>query len=151
MNNEVVKHTLDIELRALVEDTSTLGTGAGTDQVGEETTTEARVDISGVTGVDGLVAARELGLVTTLGLSLLDGHSVGNGPLNVSMAPLGVEVARDHATGLVVGDRGCDSHGGESKNNGADGELHLECIKDCKSLRIIKKVDRVLEMFLEDG
>ena len=66
------EHTLSIELGALVEDTSTIGTRARADQVGEETTTKTGVNISGVTSVGGLVAARQLSLVTTLGLSLLN-------------------------------------------------------------------------------
>lgn len=74
------KHTLSIELGALVEDTSTIGTGARADQVGEEATTKAGVDISSVTSVGGLVAARQLSLVTTLGLGLFDGHAAGNVP-----------------------------------------------------------------------
>lgn len=51
-------HTLKIELGALVEDTSTLGTRARADQVGEDPTTQTGVDTGGVTGIGSLVAAR---------------------------------------------------------------------------------------------
>lgn len=50
-------HTLKIELGALVEDTNTIGTRATADQVGEDATTQTGVDIGGVTGVSGFVAA----------------------------------------------------------------------------------------------
>lgn len=55
---EDMVHTLKIELGALVEDTSTLGTRARADQVGEDPTTQTGVDTGGVTGVGSLVAAR---------------------------------------------------------------------------------------------
>ena len=108
---------LDIELGALVEDTSTGGTGASTDQVGEGTAEDTGVDIGGVTGVDGLVAARELGLVTTLGLGLLDGEVTGDGEARL----------------LVLGlSGGSGSEGSEAEEDSGDGELHFECggIKD---------------------
>jgi hypothetical protein len=115
------KHTLSIELGALVEDTSTVSTGARADQVGQETTTKARVDISGVTGVGGLVAARQLSLVTALGLGLLDSHAAGDVPADTILV-LG---AKAIGTGGLVGRKG-DSQGGEAKENGADGELHFD-------------------------
>jgi hypothetical protein len=115
------KHTLSIELGALVEDTSTVSTGARADQVGKETTTKARVDISGVTGVGGLVAARQLSLVTALGLGLLDSHAAGDVPADTILV-LG---AKAIGTGGLVGRKG-DSQGGEAKENGADGELHFD-------------------------
>lgn len=115
------KHTCSIELGALAEDTSTFGTGARADQVGQQATTKARVDISGVTGVGGLVAARKLSLVTTLGLGLVDSHAAGNVPADATLV-LG---AKAIGAGGLVG-RKSDSQGGEAKENGADGELHFD-------------------------
>jgi hypothetical protein len=115
-----VGHTLSVQLGALVEDTDTIGTGASTDQVGQKTATEARVDISGVTGVGSLVTARELSLVTTLGLGLLDSHAAGDGEADVAT--------------LLVLDARLSGHGssqrGESDGNSGDGELHFEGGKD---------------------
>lgn len=103
--------TLDIELGALVEDTETLGTGTGTDQVGEGSAEEARVDIGGVTGVGGDVAARELSLVTTLGLGLLDSQVTGDGEARLATLSLS---------------GGGSSEGSEAKEDSGDGELHCE-------------------------
>jgi hypothetical protein len=121
---------LDIQLGALVEDTETIGAGATSDQVSEEATTETGVDVGGVTGVDGLVAARELSLVTTLGLGLLDGHALGDGEANTTVL-LGLEGLGGHGSG----------HGGEGKSNGGQRELHFE-YGELKSV-VFKKVDRV--------
>ena len=106
-----MKLTLDIELGALVEDTSTLGTGASTDQVGEGTAEEAGVDIGGVTGVGGDVAARELSLVTTLGLGLLDSQVTRDG--EARLATLGL-------SGSGSGE------GSKADEDSGDGELHCE-------------------------
>jgi len=110
--------TLNVELGALIEDTSTLSTGTGTDQVGEEAASKAGVDIGGVTGVGGLVAAGKLSLVTALGLSLLDGHAVRNVPADV--ATLCLEAV---GAGLVGKS---SSQGGEGEGDSGQRELHFE-------------------------
>lgn len=119
------EHTLSIELGALVEDTSTIGTGVRADQVREEATTKTGVDISGVTSVGGLVAAKQLSLVITLGLGLLDGHAAENVPADaILVLVLGAEAIG--AGGLVGGQS--DSQSGEAKENGAERELHFDGI-----------------------
>jgi hypothetical protein len=109
-----VKLTLNIQLGALVEDTSTLGTGASADQVAQKTSTKTLVDISGVMGVGSPVTARELSLVTALGLSLLDGHALGDGEANVA----GLLVLHARLSGHGSGQRG------ESDGNSGNRELH---------------------------
>ena len=106
--------TLGIQLGALVEDTSTISTGAGTNQVGEEAAADARVDIGGVTGVGGPVAAGELSLVTALGLCLRDGHALGDLPANIVVLVLKAGHGRQS-----------DSHGGESEGESGQRELHF--------------------------
>lgn len=101
--------TLGVELGALVEDTKALGTRAGTDEVGESARKNAGVDIGGVTSVGGRVAARELSLVTTLGLGLLDGQAVRDGEARSS---------------LLSGDGSGKASKGE--DSGGESELHLE-------------------------
>ena len=122
-----VQLTLGVELGALVEDTSASCTGASTDQVGQDTTTETRVDVGGVTGVGGFVAARELSLVTTLGLTLLNGHTVGDGPLDVAVAAVAgrATVLGLHAIAHVLSGHG-SSQGGEGEDDGAQRELHCD-------------------------
>jgi hypothetical protein len=106
---------LDVELGALVEDTNTVGTGASTDQVAEGAAEDAGVDVGGVTSVGGLVAARELSLVTTLGLGLLDGHSIGN-------LEAGTLVALDR---VVQGlSRGSGGEASQGEDDSGDSELH---------------------------
>ena len=115
----MVKPTLSTELGALVEDTETGGTGARADEVGEGTGEDARVDVGGITGVGSLVAARELSLVTTLGLSLLDSQVVGNGEAR-STAVLVLDTIGDVLSGHGSGEAG------EGEDNGGESELHLE-------------------------
>lgn len=122
----MVELTLNTELGALVEDTETGGTGARADEVGEGTGEDARVDVGGVTGVGGLVAARELSLVTTLGLSLLDSHVVGNTEANVGVALVADTVAATSATG-GGSSRGKSVDGGsEAEDKSGDRELHCD-------------------------
>lgn len=109
---------LEIELGALVEETETVSTGAGADQVAEGAAEHARVDIGGVTGVGGLVAARELSLVTTLGLSLLDSEVVGNRELDVGVTLVGDTVAS------AGGRRKGSDSGGKAEDNSGESELH---------------------------
>lgn len=117
------KPTRSIELGALVEDTSTIGTRAGTDQVGEETTSKAGVDVGSVTGVGGLVAAGQLGLVTALGLGLLDGHAVGDVPAD-GIAVLGAETVLAAGESVLVGSG--SSQGRDGEDNGGQRELHVD-------------------------
>lgn len=109
---------LEIELGALVEETETVSTGAGADQVAEGAAEDARVDIGGVTSVGGLVAAGELSLVTTLGLSLLDGEVIGDRELDV-----GVALVADTVSSTSGGRESSDS-GGEAEDNSGESELH---------------------------
>lgn len=115
----IVNLTLEVELGALVEDTKAGSTRAGTDEVGEGAGEDARVDVGGVTGVSGLVAARELSLVTTLGLGLLDSQAVGNGEARsatVLVLETIVHVLSGHGSGEAS----------EGEDNGGESELHLE-------------------------
>jgi hypothetical protein len=108
---------LEIQLGALVEETETGSTGARADEVAEGTAEHARVDIGGVTGVGGLVAARELSLVTTLGLGLLDGHVVGNGELDVGVALVGDTVGVTLAASVGTSGGQSVGSGGKTENN----------------------------------
>ena len=126
----LVQLTLGVELGALVEDTSASGTGTSTDQVGQDTTTETRVDVGGVTGVGGLVAARELSLVTTLGLSLLHSHVVRDRELDIGVAlvvdAVGVaSTAGVGAGGVATGRQGSN---GASKAEDKSGQSELHCV-----------------------
>ena len=114
----MVELTLGIELGALVEETETGGTRASTDEVGEGASEDARVDVGGVTGVGGLVAARELSLVTTLGLGLLDSQVVGNREARSTVLVL-------DTIGHVLSGHG-SGEAGEGEDNGGESELHLE-------------------------
>jgi hypothetical protein len=115
-----------VELGALVEETKASSTGAGADQVAEGTAEDTRVDIGGVTGVDGLVAARKLGLVTALGLSLLDGHVVGDSEANVSVALVANAIGVTDATSGGRSRRKSVGSGSEAENNGGERELHCD-------------------------
>jgi hypothetical protein len=117
---------LDVELGALVEETKAGSTGARADQVAEGTAEHAGVDVGGVTGVDGLVAARELGLVTALGLSLLDGHVVGDSEANVGVTLVADTVAVASATGVGATRGKSVSGGSEAEDNSGERELHCD-------------------------
>jgi hypothetical protein len=117
---------LEVELGALVEESEARSTGAGADQVAESTAEHAGVDVGGVTGVDGLVAARELSLVTTLGLSLLDGHVVRDSEANVGVALVADTVAVTSATGGGTSRRKSVDGGSEAEDNSGDRELHCD-------------------------
>lgn len=118
------RHTLQRELGALVEETETLAARAGADEVAESTGEDALVNVGGVTGVGGLVAAGELGLVTALLGGLLDGDVVGDREADLAVA-LAVVVG-EVAVGVAVADgRGQSSDGGsEGHDSSGDGELH---------------------------
>lgn len=53
----------------------------------ESTRKDPGADVGGISSVGSVVTARELRLVTTLGLSLLDGQAVGDREANLAMAP----------------------------------------------------------------
>lgn len=65
--------TVEGQLAALVEETETLGAGAAANEAREKTTQDTRVDVGGVTGVGGLVAAGQDRVFTADSLALLDG------------------------------------------------------------------------------
>jgi hypothetical protein len=65
--------TLDVKLRALVKETKTTGPGTSTGNVAEGTGKNPRVNVGGISSPGSVVTTRELCLVTTLSLSLLDG------------------------------------------------------------------------------
>jgi hypothetical protein len=117
---------LQIQLGALVEETQAVGTGASTDQVAEGTAEHARVDIGGVTGVGGLVAARELSLVTALGLSLLDSHVIGDREADLGVALVGDTVGIANTTGRGADGRQSSDGGSEAEESGQS-ELHCDC------------------------
>jgi hypothetical protein len=116
---------LEVELGALVEETETVSTGAGADEVAEGAAEHARVDIGGVTGVGGLVTARELGLVTTLRLSLLDSHVIGDREADVGVPLVGDTVGVALTTGGGADRRKSSDSGGEGQDSG-DSELHCD-------------------------
>jgi hypothetical protein len=116
------KRTLEVELGALVEQTETLCARSTTDEVLEGTGEDTLVDIGNVTGVGGLVAARELSLVTTLLGSLLDGHVVRNGEADVGVALVANTIAS--SVSIVLGQ---GSHrDGESEDSSAQRKLHCD-------------------------
>ena len=117
---------LEIQLGALVEQTQTVRAGAAGDQVAEGATEHAGVDIGGVTGVGGLVAAGELSLVTALGLSLLDGHVIGDREADLGVALVSNTVAVANTTGRGA-DGGQSSNGGSEAEESGQSELHCDC------------------------
>jgi len=102
---------IDVELRALVKETKTCGTRPVANQVTESTREDTAGDRVGVTSIGRPVAARELSPVTTLGLSLLDGHVVRNGEADARPGDL-------FAISLTLATRG---HIGESNYGGCEG------------------------------
>ncbi|KAJ5992241.1 hypothetical protein N7451_007965 [Penicillium sp. IBT 35674x] len=116
---------LEIELGALVEETKTVGAGATADQVAKSATEHAGVDVGGVTSVGGLVAARELSLVTTLGLSLLDCHVVRDREADIGVALVVDTVGV--ANTASSGSRGKSGSEASESENGGDSELHCDC------------------------
>ena len=69
---------------ALAEETKAVATGAAADRVLQNTGENALVDGGDVVSIGGLVAAGDLGIVAALGLSLVQGHIVTNGELDVA-------------------------------------------------------------------
>jgi len=153
----VVKLTLEVQLGALVEQTKTISTGAGADQVGQSTAEHARVDIGGVTGVGGLVAAGELSLVTALGLSLLDCQVLRNGELDIGVTLVANAVAVTNTTGGGTDGRKGSNGGSEAKNSS---ERELHCVglglneRDSEFWRLKEKTvlqKRRLKRVMRDG
>lgn len=116
---------LEIQLGALVEQTQPVRAGAAGDQVAEGATEHAGVDIGGVTGVGGLVAAGELSLVTALGLSLLNSHVIGDREADLGVALVSNTVAVANTTGRGADGRKSNSGGSEAEESG-DSELHCD-------------------------
>jgi hypothetical protein len=114
---------LEVQLGALVEETETVGAGSSTDQVAESASKDARVDVGGVTGVGGLVAARKLSLVTALGLGLLDSHVIGDREADVGVALVADAVGVTNTASRGAGGRKGISGGSEGQNSG-ESELH---------------------------
>jgi hypothetical protein len=115
--------TSNIKLGALIEETKTFGTRPGADEAAEGTRQKTLINGCGVTGVRGLVAARELGLVTALVGGLLDGHVFGDRELDVAVALVANTIASELG---IMGRREGRDGGGESNDSGSNGELHCE-------------------------
>ena len=122
------RHTFDGELGALLEETKTLRARAGTEEVAKGTSEDTAVNVGGVTSVGGLVAARQLSLVTTLGLGLLDGNVIGDREANVAVALVAVAVGNAVAVATSRGGSAGEGHdgGSEGKDSSSDGELHCD-------------------------
>jgi hypothetical protein len=114
--------TVGADVVALAEDTETVTAGATTQSSLENTSQRASVGSGDVVGVGGLVAARNLGVVTTLGLSLLDGGLLFDGELDVAATSTNTITRALSTRGVRHGQSG----GGEDKSGGE--ELHFECL-----------------------
>jgi hypothetical protein len=121
----MTKLTLNIQLRALVEQAKAVGTGASTDQVRQRATEQSRVNVGGITGIGSFVTARELSLVTALGLSLLDGHVVGNREANVGVAFVADAIGVTNTASEGVHRRKGSDNGSETKDS-SESELHYD-------------------------
>lgn len=105
-----------------MEETKALGAGSTTDEVLEGTSKDALVNVGDITGVGGLVAARELSLVTTLLGCLLHGDVVRNGEADVGVALVANTIASSVNIVLRKGGHG----DGESEDSSAQRELHCD-------------------------
>lgn len=83
------------------------------------------VDISGVSGIGGVVAARELSLVSTLGLGLLDGQVVGDREANLGVSLVSNAVSVANTTGRGANWRQ-SGHGSSEAEDCGKSELHFE-------------------------
>jgi hypothetical protein len=110
--------TRDVELRAFIEETQALRSRATAEEVAKSTGQEALSNIRGVSGIGDLVAARKLGIVTTLLRTLLDSHAVGNGELDVAVCMLSTTTSS-----CFGGKRASSDQGGEQ----GDGLQQLHC------------------------
>ena len=110
--------TCDAQVVALAEETQAVTTGTTTEGGLQDTSERAAVGTADVPGVGGLVAARDLGVIAALGLSLLQGSVVLDGVLGLAVA-VGVGVVTTTA-GLGKGHHS----GGEEKSSGE--ELHVD-------------------------
>lgn len=111
------RHTIDVELGALVEETETLGTVLTSEKVLKGTSKRAGLNLNLVAGEGGVIAASNLVVVTTGSLGLLDGNVVANRPESLLLANLVTLGSRAN-----VGKSDCGSS--ESKKSG--GELHFD-------------------------
>jgi hypothetical protein len=81
-------------MRALFEEAEALRTRPNrTKKIFEGTGQYTFINISGVTGVGGLVAARKLGLITAFVRSLLNGYVVWNRKPDICVALIALTVA----------------------------------------------------------
>lgn len=117
-NTRDERHTIEIELGALVEKTETLGTVLASEKVLEGTSKRAGLDLNLVAGEGGVIAASNLVVVTTGSLGFLDANVVTNRPERFLPANLRT-LARSRAN---VGEGDCGSS--ECKKSG--GELHFD-------------------------
>lgn len=115
----------EIQFGTLVEQTEAISARTSADEIAEQTPEKARVHIGGVTGKGGLVAAGQLGLVTALGLSLLDSHVIGDREADVGVALVGNSVAVTNATSGGAHGRQSSNSGSEAKTGG-ESELHCD-------------------------
>jgi hypothetical protein len=102
--------TIDIELGALVKKTEALGTVLASEEVLEGTRERTSLDLDLVAGNGGVVAARDLVVVTAGGLGLLDRDVAGRPERLLSLGDFTTLGA-----GANVGQSNC--RGGESKDN----------------------------------
>lgn len=106
------------DVGALIQETKTLGALSGTEEVGEEASKETLLNLGEVTGLDGLVAAGELSLVTTLVGGLLGGQLLREREVVLGVSDL-------LASASARGRRKSGNGSSQSKNSG-DGELHCD-------------------------
>jgi hypothetical protein len=118
--------TIDRELAALVEETETVRARATADEAGESTTKETGVGGDSVASVSSLVAAGECGLVTTLGLGLLDGHRLLDREADVAIVDVANTVTGAYAASLRAKAGKSNDGGCKGEDNGAQRELHFD-------------------------
>lgn len=114
-------HTVDVETRALVEQTKTLGTVLSSEKIREGTGKRARHNLDLVTSQGGVVAAGELCVVTASSFGFLDCDVVVDGPERILLGA--VASFSSLGAGANVGQSNC--RGSESKDN--RGVLHFDC------------------------
>ena len=122
------RHTLNVELGALIEQTKATSSGAGADEVTESTSEQSLIDISSISGVGCVVTAGELCLVATFGLGLLDSHVIGNREPNLSVSLVSNTIGVTNATG--GGPNWWQrSHSGGEADESCERELHFDGVK----------------------
>jgi hypothetical protein len=98
----------------LVEETKTGSARARANETTKSTRQDTAGDLVGVTSIDSLVAARELSLVTALGLGLIDGHVIRDREANTRLSNI-FAVVRSLTRRTQVGKS--DHRGGEGEDN----------------------------------